>query len=104
MNLLEKVNILGLVHDVEYCKFDDRLQLNDYTGSAMARKQKIQIDSDSCKEHQELTLIHEILHMLSYQLFLEFDERTIKCLAIGLYQTLTENDFFGNRHQPPEDI
>jgi hypothetical protein len=97
MKLLKQIKILGLDFDVEYCKFDDRLQLNQFTGNCINRKQKIQVDTDSHIEHQKVTLLHEIIHIISDNLSLDFDEKTVKCLSVALYQVFKDNDLLRDK-------
>jgi hypothetical protein len=94
MRLLKEINILGRKIKVEYFDFDKALGNNKLTGNSDGIQQTIQIDSSLHREHQESTLLHEALHILSYYLHLDLDEAMVGRLESGLYQILKDNDLF----------
>jgi hypothetical protein len=54
-------------------------------------KQQIFIDKDLIPEQRETALLHEILHAISTNYSLDFEEETIRRLESALYQVLKDN-------------
>ena len=54
-------------------------------GMYKAGEQEILIQSSLSEERKEETLLHEILHAVSYELGLNLSEHQVECLASGLY-------------------
>jgi Zn-dependent peptidase ImmA (M78 family) len=93
MKLPKKLKILGRPFIVEYKDFEKLVQHNGMSGNCTGHKQLIQIDSSNPRERQENTLLHEIIHLISDDLSLEFSEETVKRITTGLYQVLNDNGF-----------
>lgn len=91
MRLPKKINILGRTYKIERFDFDKALHCNNINGNCWDNKQTIQIDSTMHREKQEATLFHEIIHIISYNLSLELDEKVTCQLEAGLYQVLKDN-------------
>jgi hypothetical protein len=53
--------------------------------------QVIEIDQDISPISKEVTLWHEIVHMIDRQYSLHLSERTTDCIAHGIVGVLTEN-------------
>lgn len=63
-------------------------------------KQQIFLDPSTTRQKKEQTLLHEILHAISWQSGLvkilnddKLEENIINSLSFGLYQVLTDNNF-----------
>jgi hypothetical protein len=91
MKIPNRLKILGREYEVECFDFDSKVQCNNLNGSSYDNRQKIQIDNTSHHEKQEATLLHETLHILSYNLNLSLDEDAVCRLEVGLYQVLKDN-------------
>jgi hypothetical protein len=49
---------------------------------------RITICTGMDKQHQESTLIHEVLEAINWQLQIKLEEQQIICLEVGLYNVL----------------
>jgi hypothetical protein len=63
-------------------------------GRCMAGNQRIQIKANQAPGQLRDTLLHEVLHAVSYELYLELEERQVHILANGLLDTLRRNPKF----------
>lgn len=104
MKLLNEVKIMGKTFKVEYLDFDKALQGSRMDGSSNKVKQSIQVDSTAHREYQESTLLHEILHMISYDLNLNLDETVVCQLETSLYQVFKDNGLFASDETLKEQI
>ena len=78
---------------VDYC-VDDTI-INDEMGSfgrSNASLQKIQIAKDIGLAQKQSTLLHEILHLISFHLRLELTEQQVSGLETGLFEYLITNE------------
>ena len=78
---------------IDYC-VDDTI-INDEMGvfgRYHIANQKIQIAKDIGISQQNSTLLHEIIHVISYHLRLELTEQQVSGLETGLFEYLTTNE------------
>lgn len=59
-------------------------------GSINETKLKIKIDKNLVAAQLYSTILHEVIHALSYHLHLDLSENQVMGLEAGLYQTLTD--------------
>jgi Zn-dependent peptidase ImmA (M78 family) len=93
MKLPKKLKIAGRTFDVEYFDFDKSVRGNNMDGNCAHNKQHIQIDSTNHRQHQESTLLHEIIHLVSNSMNMDLKEEQVAQLETGLYQVLNDNGF-----------
>jgi hypothetical protein len=93
LKLPDKIRIFGIDYEVQYERFDEKVQLSNLSGSVMSCQQKIQINSGNARGQQEATLLHEIIHAIDYRLGFDFSEAVTQALSSGLYQVLNDNGF-----------
>ena len=84
-----KVNILGRDFDVIKEKFSDHA--NTHIGSTVMISQKIWLDTETHKQQQEETLIHEIIETIDTMCELGMEHPDMSVLSSVLYQVLKEN-------------
>lgn len=62
-------------------------------GLGYCKSTQLQIDINEKQAPQQLesTMLHEMLHALSYHLHLELSEQQVMSLEAGLYQSLIDN-------------
>jgi hypothetical protein len=87
------VEIGGLKYKIKYVKPGSCKELRkEDTGAILQDKQKIWIDKDANDSVQLLTLIHEFLHGIAFQVYptksIEFREHFACAVADGLLQAL----------------
>ncbi len=84
------IKIGGYVVSIQYS--DTILPNNNNVGEYSPFEQKITIANGLSKQHQQETLIHEVLEAINdiYELGLEHDEQLCK-LSVILHQLLTED-------------
>lgn len=92
MEMSKQVKIGGSVYRIEQVgnlNDDERVlfgHLNEW-------KKLIQINSDPCEQTQAQTLVHEIVHAMSNEYALEFNETTTERMASAVYAFIKENDW-----------
>jgi len=93
LSSLSEIRVLGKTYTIKRFDFDKLVQHSELLGSVSHSKQEIQLhNNDVCSENQEETLLHEILHIISRELKLEFNEDTINRLSIGIFSVLKDNE------------
>lgn len=90
---MNKVNILGLEYNIDYIEKSSGGNTNaghiDFDRLTITIYKDVQSD-----EHAKITLLHEIIHGITYQLEIEFgenDEKYTRLLARSLYQIINDN-------------
>ncbi len=84
-----KLKIGGHKYRVEYTNNISKLESED-CGRVSREKGIIYIDNTLMKSEQEVSLIHEIFHILNTEL----NHELLDSLAQQLYQVLTDNKLF----------
>lgn len=84
-----KVNILG--RDFEIIKENFASHANTHIGSTVMISQKIWLDTETHKQQQEETLIHEIIETIDTMCELGLEHPDMSVLSSALYQVLKEN-------------
>lgn len=85
MKLPKKVRIVGKTYKIVAKK---KLRLY---GHCSNHRMKIKVETRNAREQVQDTLLHEILHALSFNLKLKLKERQVHPLAAGLLQVLWDN-------------
>jgi len=85
MKIPNKLDILGATYSVI-----QQEELGD-SGQCWLGKQIILIEKRQHPEQKEMTLLHEVIEALNYQLELELPHKTICALETGLYHVLKKN-------------
>lgn len=67
------------------------VNLSDDYGRCASRELSIQIARNQAPAQLRDTLLHEVIHALSFELHLELEERQVHVLASGLLDTLRRN-------------
>ena len=75
------ITILGKQYEV---KFIDSDSMVGQAGGANSMSQVICINKEQGHQQQADTLVHEVIHVISYDLGLDLDEATVRRLACGL--------------------
>jgi Zn-dependent peptidase ImmA (M78 family) len=91
MNIPKTIKILGrtfVIEMIDLKKEKDNYQLGGYL---LYEDQRIAIDNTKHKEHQESTLLHEIIHAIVFMQAIELKEKDIERLEAGLYQVIKDN-------------
>lgn len=83
MKIPQKVKIKGIEYDVIFENLGDKI-----FGDFNELPPQIRINSEALKEFQEMTLIHEILHIIRSNT----EEQWVKELAWDLWLILKENN------------
>jgi len=83
MKIPNKIKIKGIEFDI---KFEDLG--NDYFGDFNELKKTIRLNTKSCKSYQEVTLIHEIMHIIAKEL----KEPMVERFAWDLWLILKDNN------------
>jgi len=100
MKIPKKLKIGGFIYQV--IESQEVVNEGDAFGSFHSRQQKLFIDPNETQQKKEQTLLHEIFHAIFWQTGLlermkdikEIkEEEIIQALAMGLYQTLKDNQF-----------
>lgn len=104
MKIPKTVKILGqdwkvrLVKDIaaatKKLNKDSKFKKDECAGLFLASYSIIFIDNTITKQQQEVTLIHEIIEVLNSELALRLKHVDIERLETGLYQVITENNFW----------
>ncbi|MDD3414878.1 MAG: hypothetical protein PHY47_12870 [Lachnospiraceae bacterium] len=91
MNDINNIKIGGINYNIEFCSNPDQ---NDYNidGQIKYNAQTIKIRSDGGKDYKKVVLLHEILHGIFEQKYIEHDEELIEKLSYGLYEVFVNND------------
>ena len=93
MNIPKKINIGGIIYDVEFVKkADDELNKFNLYGNIDFVDCKIKIADGINNQMKEVTLIHEVLHGIAQNYSMDFKEDEIERLSNGIYQVLKENN------------
>jgi len=95
-----KVKIGGLVYDV---LFESKLFDADNTrlyGQIDYNMLTIKLEKDYCKQKQEVTLWHEIVHGIAVEYGVELEEEDIDRIAGGIYQVIKDNPDLVNEKIP----
>jgi len=79
---MKKIQILGKDYKVEYV---DSKSLGGAYGDCCTKKAYIRINRENTKQHQEDTLLHEVVHIISDEMDLELTEPQVRRLATVLY-------------------
>ena len=90
--LPKKLRIEGLNYKVK-TKRHPRLQKGgeEYFGTECASKCAIVVKKNHPKQRQMSTLLHEVVHVIDYELGLHLGEETITRLGTGLFHVLRDN-------------
>jgi hypothetical protein len=83
------INIMGVDYRLELVK--DCGKMNDNMGTWEAKTGMIQLLDGMPKDVQASTVLHEIIHALSFHMSLDLDEKQTKGLESGLFQVLKSN-------------
>lgn len=98
MDLKFKLNILGKTINVVFANPLDKAPKPFHEKSAVGRtyQEKSTIFVDATQDIDQLrdTTLHEIIHVLDYNLKMELSENQVHRLACGLFQVLRENKDF----------
>ena len=81
------MKILGYNYKLNYKAKKDMYNLGACEGTLL----KIDIRKKQSPQQTQSTVLHEMIHALSYHLHLELDEKQVMGLESGLYQALTDN-------------
>jgi len=76
------ITILGKPYSVTYHSDTDMLSM---LGSSNRTAASIRISKEMCPDQMDETLLHEVLHIISLELMLKFDEETIARIAVGIH-------------------
>ena len=79
---MKKIKILGKDYKVEYV---DANALGGAYGDCCTKQAYIRINKETTKQHQEDTLLHEVIHIISEEVDLELTEPQTRRLATILY-------------------
>ena len=82
MEIKSKYKVGGLWWDVSLC------HMPSDAGGIDLPKQKISIDDRMTQQMKEVTLFHELIHAMNFEL----DETMTEFLAQGIYQILNDNN------------
>lgn len=88
MYMLNEIKVAGIVYPIENRTGNDLTGLLGYTDLNNA---KIVISSQYPVNMQHQTLLHEILHAISYAYGADLTEQQVDSLAKGLYATIRDN-------------
>lgn len=83
MEIPKKIKIKGIEFDIKFEDLGDKL-----FGNYDALDKIIRLNTKACKEHNEITLIHEIFHVLD----IDIKESIVEKFAWDLWQVLKENN------------
>lgn len=86
---IESIDVLG--RNWKIIQTDDHPYLEVNTGYIDHPTDTIYIEKSRTFDHKMSTLLHEIFHVISYQLGLNIDEGQTQCLETALYQVLHVN-------------
>jgi len=81
------MKILGYNYKMNYKSKKDMY----YLGENKSISLQINIRKKQSSQQTQSTVLHEMIHALSYHLKLDLEERQVMALEAGLYQCLTEN-------------
>lgn len=91
---MKKIDILGLDYEIE---FMDKYPVgNLYFGYCNFQTQVIGLLKEQKMDSMFNTLIHEILHVISFIQNVDLDEHEVTLLAAGLSQVLKKNDLIND--------
>jgi len=79
---MKKIQILGKEYKIEYV---DNKTLGGNCGDCNTEQAYIRINKETTKQHQEDTLLHEVIHIISEEVDLELTEPQTRRLATVLY-------------------
>jgi hypothetical protein len=90
--MLKKIKIFNKIYEIQYLKEDFKDE-NDTTllGQIDKFTNIIKIDAKQPKEEQVSTLLHEILHGITYSLPIELAEKEVICLECALMTLFKDN-------------
>ena len=87
----QAIDLFGYSYSIDQSKTYDEIGA---FGRYHSRLQKIQIAKDISNNQKESTLLHEVLHLISFHLQLDLSENQVAGLETGLYEFLQSNDIF----------
>jgi len=99
--MIKQINIFGYSYPIDQSKTND--EIGAY-GRYHSRLQKIQIANDLSESQKESTLLHEVLHLISFHLRLDLSENQVAGLEAGLYEFLQSNDIFSLNKKPMKNV
>lgn len=79
---MKAIQILGKTYKIEYV--DEKALAGNY-GDCSTKFTYIRINKEIARQHQEDTLLHEVIHIISNELTLELTEQQTRQLATVLY-------------------
>lgn len=87
--LSSSVRILGKVITIR--PFKDTLLVSHAAGANDVKQGIIEYDMLQTVDQLKDTILHEIIHIIDYEMQLEMSERQVHCMATGLYSVLKDN-------------
>lgn len=81
------MKILGYNYKMNYKAKKNMYHLGENKSTSL----QMNIRKKQSPQQTESTILHEMIHALSYHLKLDLEERQVMSLEAGLYQALTEN-------------
>lgn len=88
-----KVNMKILGKNFEVIEVDDTSLFMDKLGMVDFAKNRIYLAPNDNPEIVQETLLHEIIHAISFALGLKLSERKVTALSSGLYAVMMDNGY-----------
>ncbi len=86
--MITGIKVAGSIYQI---KQSPELEQEGLLGEVNFNNQQIRINPNYSKEVQELTLLHEIVHVVNYTYNVGLEEEQVDRLSRGLYATIKEN-------------
>lgn len=85
-----RVNMMS--HEISVCEVDPDIISDGMMGRASIKDQKILIASDMGEDVKNHTFLHELVHLASDILCLEFTEQQVDGISLAFHSLLKDND------------
>ena len=85
---MNAITILGKPYQIHYV---DKVDDDDNSGESNIRTGEIKVLNALTPHLSRETLLHEIIHIVSDELYLELSERQVAALSVGLYSVYRDN-------------
>lgn len=89
MNIPKTLKIGGFTYEVE--KTDNIPLGSHYTGEIDYEKRKILIRPQSNKENEKQTFLHELIHAMANQSYIDLSESQVEVLSRVLHDVIVNN-------------